>query len=136
MELELASLLKEMIPHVERFAFLHTGTDATAGAIRLARAYTGKRLVVKFEGSIIGSHDLGVHNSMMLYHGHPMNPFPPAQGDGIQLRPFAKGVSVPEGDLLIVQQNDPASLAIIEKHKSEIACVISESIQSASPSRM
>lgn len=133
MELELASLLKEMIPHVERFAFLHTGTDATAGAIRLARAYTGKRLVVKFEGSIIGSHDLGVHNSMMLYHGHPMNPFPPARGDGIQLRPFAKGVSVPEGDLLIVQQNDPASLAVIEKYKSEIACVISESIQSGFP---
>src|SRR5260221_9149596 len=62
-ELELATLLKDLLPHCEKLAFFNSGTDATAAAIRIARAHTGRRLVARVEGSLHGIHDLAVHNT-------------------------------------------------------------------------
>ena len=133
-ELELANLLRELMPHNEKFAFLNSGTDATQGAIRLARGFSGKRLVVRFEGSVQGSHDLGVHNTMSIFHGYPLVPYPPQDGDGVKLSPYALGAAqLSNQDLLILHQNDPAALEIIQRRKDEIACVIVEPVQANFP---
>ncbi len=66
-EVELAELIVEMVPSVEMVRLVNSGTEATASAIRLARAATGKSGVVKFEG---------------CYHGHA-DPFLVKAGSGL-----------------------------------------------------
>ena len=56
-EVELAERLVEMIPSAERVVFSCTGTEATFHAIRLARAFTGRERILKFEGNYHGWHD-------------------------------------------------------------------------------
>ncbi len=56
-EAELAALVTEAFPAVEKVRFVSSGTEATMSAIRLARAYTGRKFVVKFEGCYHGHSD-------------------------------------------------------------------------------
>lgn len=56
-ETELAATIREAIPSMEKMRFTGTGTEAVMSAIRLARAYTGRRYIVKFEGSYHGHYD-------------------------------------------------------------------------------
>jgi glutamate-1-semialdehyde 2,1-aminomutase len=56
-EAELAALVAEAFPAVEKVRFVSSGTEATMSAIRLARAYTGRKFVVKFEGCYHGHSD-------------------------------------------------------------------------------
>ena len=56
-ELELAELLRRHIPSLELVRMTNSGTEATMSALRLARAYTGRKLVVKFEGCYHGHAD-------------------------------------------------------------------------------
>src|SRR5690606_8472687 len=53
-ELDLADRLASILPHVDRVAYVTTGSEATALAIRIARGTTGRRLIVKFEGHYHG----------------------------------------------------------------------------------
>ncbi|GAA3127002.1 aminotransferase class III-fold pyridoxal phosphate-dependent enzyme [Streptomyces rectiviolaceus] len=134
-EERLIDLLKEFVPHCEKFAFLNSGTDATAAAIRLARAHTGRRMVAKFEGSLHGVHELGMHNTAFWYHGHPAHPFPGIEGDGA-VEPRSALTGVPNADPrdLLVLPNDPVvALELIEKHKDELACVLGEAVSSSFP---
>jgi glutamate-1-semialdehyde 2,1-aminomutase len=134
LELEYVKLLKEFMPHRERFAFQNSGSDATSAAIRLARAHSGRRLVVRFEGSINGQYDLMSYNSHAGFHGHPMLPYPTARGPLVPLKSFNRGAQVlGKEDLLILTFNDAASLDIIKKRKAEIACVLTEPIPAAFP---
>ena len=57
LEVELAERLVEMVPSAERAVFSCTGTEATFHAIRLARAFTGRERILKFEGNYHGWHD-------------------------------------------------------------------------------
>jgi glutamate-1-semialdehyde 2,1-aminomutase len=56
-EIEAAEAVKNAVPWVDALRFTNTGTEATMHAIRLARAHTGRDLIVKFEGSYHGAHD-------------------------------------------------------------------------------
>ncbi len=56
-EVRLAELLKGRVPSVESLRFTNSGTEATMNAIRLARAFTGRQKVAKFEGAYHGTHD-------------------------------------------------------------------------------
>ncbi len=56
-EVEAAEAFKEAVPWVDALRFTNTGTEATMHAIRLARAYTGRELIVKYEGCYHGAHD-------------------------------------------------------------------------------
>src|SRR6201987_1687819 len=56
-EAELAALVTDAFPAVEKVRFVSSGTEATMSAIRLARAYTGRKFVVKFEGCYHGHSD-------------------------------------------------------------------------------
>jgi len=56
-ELRLAELICESVPCAEMIRLVNTGTEATMSAIRVARGYTGKKKIVKFEGCYHGAHD-------------------------------------------------------------------------------
>jgi glutamate-1-semialdehyde aminotransferase len=134
MELQLADLLKELLPHCEKFAFQHSGTGATQSAIRLCRAFTGRRMLAKFEGTLHGSHDLAVHNTAPWYHGHPAVPFPEIGADGIPLTPAFAGVPTADPrDLLILPNDADAAIALLERHAGEIAGVLAEPAASSFP---
>jgi glutamate-1-semialdehyde 2,1-aminomutase len=56
-EVEAAEKVREAVPWLDGLRFTNTGTEATMHAIRLARAYTGREIIVKFEGQYHGAHD-------------------------------------------------------------------------------
>ncbi|HEV3071818.1 MAG TPA: aminotransferase class III-fold pyridoxal phosphate-dependent enzyme [Solirubrobacteraceae bacterium] len=132
--LRFVKLLHELVPHCEKFALLNSGTDATHAAIRLARAHTGRRRVAKFEGALHGPHDLGSHNMAFWYHGYPTNPFPPSDENGIRPTSAIAGVPAADArDLLVLPHDRDEALALIERHGSELACVIAEPCSSSFP---
>lgn len=57
LETELARLVTEAVPSIEQLRLTNSGTEAVMGAVRLARAYTGKRKIIKFQGSYHGHAD-------------------------------------------------------------------------------
>ncbi|HEV8558928.1 MAG TPA: aminotransferase class III-fold pyridoxal phosphate-dependent enzyme [Actinophytocola sp.] len=133
-EQKLVDLLGGFLPHAEKFAFLNSGTDATNAAIRLTRAHTGKRLVAKFEGALHGVHDIAAHNTAFWYHGHPVQPFPEIGPDGIAPLPALTGVApLPPTELLVLPNDLDVAIALIEKHRGELACVLGEAVSSSFP---
>ncbi len=81
-ESELAELVTAAVPSVERVRFVSSGTEATMSAIRLARGFTGRDVVVKFAGCYHGHVDslLVAAGSGALTHGVPTSPGVPAGG--------------------------------------------------------
>jgi glutamate-1-semialdehyde 2,1-aminomutase len=63
LEVELAELITDIVPSVETVRLVNSGTEATMHAIRLARGFTGKRKILKFEGGFHGSHDAVLVNA-------------------------------------------------------------------------
>jgi glutamate-1-semialdehyde 2,1-aminomutase len=124
-ELRLVEVLRDLVPHNEKFAFLHSGTDATNAAIRLARAHTGRTLVAKFEGCWHGTHDVAAHNTAFLAHGYPrLAPFPEIGERGVT--PAAAFSGVPATDVLVLPHDAAVAGALIERHRHELACVIAD----------
>lgn len=76
LELTLARMVTEALPSVEMVRMVNSGTEATMSALRLARAYTGRNKIVKFEGCYHGHHDslLIKAGSGCLTHGVPTSP--------------------------------------------------------------
>jgi glutamate-1-semialdehyde 2,1-aminomutase len=113
-ETELAELIVEAVPSVEKVRFCSSGTEATANAIRLARGYTGRDKFVKFEGCYHGSAD----------------PFLIAAGSSALTMGVPNSLGVPAAtarDTLIVPYNDAAAVrAAFEHSPGEIAAVIVE----------
>lgn len=125
LELELGELLHTLVPHCEKFAFLHSGTAVTNAAIRLARAHTGRQLVGKFEGCWHGIHDLAGYNTAFFAHGMPgLFPFPQIGTDGVEKQPAFAGIA--RADVLVLPHDAAAAGAIIERHRDELACVIAD----------
>src|SRR2546421_1679011 len=133
LELELATLLRELVPHCQKFVFLHSGTDATHAAIRFSRAFTKRRKVAKFEGTLHGSHDLAVQNTAFWYHGQPAWPFPEIGADGVPIQSAFAGVRVNPDDLLVLPNDTAAAVELIERHADELACVLAEPAASSFP---
>ena len=113
-ETELAQLIVDAVPSVEKIRFCSSGTEATANAIRLARGYTGRDKFVKFEGCYHGSAD----------------PFLIAAGSSALTMGVPNSKGVPAGtarDTIIVPFNDAAAVrAAFEANPGEIAAVIVE----------
>jgi glutamate-1-semialdehyde 2,1-aminomutase len=57
LEVQLAELIRQRMPHVEMMRFVSSGTEATMSAVRLARAFTGREMILKFEGCYHGHAD-------------------------------------------------------------------------------
>jgi glutamate-1-semialdehyde 2,1-aminomutase len=84
---EWATLIQQLVPSAERVRFVASGGEATQLAMRLARAYTGKELIVKFESSMHGWHDAAAVGGPPRGFTRPPG-VPDAVGDTIMLLPF------------------------------------------------
>jgi len=115
-EADLAELVTEAFPTVEKVRFVSSGTEATMSAIRLARAYTKRKYVVKFEG---------------CYHGHSDALLVKA-GSGVATLGIPGSAGVPEEFVeftLALPYNDLNAVeTAFAKFKEKIACVIVEPV--------
>lgn len=116
LETELARLVLAEFPHLDKIRFVNSGTEATMSAIRLARGYTKRDKIVKFEG---------------CYHGHSDSLLVSAGSGATTFNtPSSLGVlqSVANSTLVAVYNDIESVKALFDKHKGEIACVIIEPI--------
>lgn len=112
-EVKLAEMICKVVPCSEMVRLVNTGSEATMHAIRLARAHTKKKDVVKFEGGYHGAHDYVLANA----------------GSGAASMPASEGVlEEASSHTAVVPYNDPAALErAIEKNRGT-ACVIMEPV--------
>jgi glutamate-1-semialdehyde 2,1-aminomutase len=114
METELAEKICALFPHVERVRFTSSGTEAAMSALRLARGYTGRTKILKFEGCYHGTAD-----SLLVKAGSGALAFGQPSSAGVP-EDLAKHT-------LIAQFNDLASVkTLFDAHPGEIACVMVE----------
>ena len=120
-EIELAERICALMPSVEQVRMVSSGTEATMSALRLARGYTGRDLIIKFEGCYHGHAD-----SLLVKAGSGLLTF----ADSTQNAPSSSGV--PQDVVkhtLVLPYNDVAALEeVFKKQGSQIAAVILEPI--------
>ena len=116
LEVELAERVVRHVPSVEKVRFVSSGTEATMSALRVARGFTGRRKILKFDG---------------CYHGHA-DSLLVAAGSGVATLGIPGSPGVPEGtvaDTLVVPYNDvPAVERVVAAHGSDLAAVIVEPV--------
>jgi glutamate-1-semialdehyde 2,1-aminomutase len=116
LEVELATMLRGAIPSLQRVRLVSSGTEATMSAIRLARAATGRDLIVKFEG---------------CYHGHA-DSFLSKAGSGLATLGIAASPGVPQAVAALTLDAPYNDLAAVERifaaHGDAIAAVIVEPV--------
>jgi glutamate-1-semialdehyde 2,1-aminomutase len=118
--IQLAKVLADAIPCAEKVTFTTTGSEATFYALRMARAFTQRNKILKFEGAYHGNHD---------YSSFSVSP--PAVSNYPVGRPETGGI--PSGvhpSVLIAPYNDlEAARRIVEANRDDLACVIVEPVQ-------
>ncbi|HXX05266.1 MAG TPA: glutamate-1-semialdehyde 2,1-aminomutase [Candidatus Bathyarchaeia archaeon] len=115
LEVELAELISKNFPSMQKVRLVNTGSEATMTAIRLARGFTKKKKIIKFEGCYHGSHDYVLVKA----------------GSGAA----HMGISLSEGSLdeiskntLVVQYNNSQELASVLESEQDVAAVIIEPV--------
>jgi glutamate-1-semialdehyde 2,1-aminomutase len=115
-EVELAERIVKLMPAVEKVRFVSSGTEATMSALRVARGFTGRRKILKFDG---------------CYHGHA-DSLLVAAGSGVATLGIPGSPGVPEGtvaDTLVAPFNDVKALeAAFREHGHDLAAVIVEPV--------
>lgn len=115
-EVDLASLILKMVPNMDQVRLVNSGTEACMSAVRLARGFTGRDKIVKFEG---------------CYHGHA-DSFLIAAGSGAATfgKPDSAGVTAgTAADTLLARYNDPDSVdRLVKANPGQIAAVIIEPV--------
>ncbi len=115
-EVEMAELICKLMPSIEMVRMVNSGTEATMSAVRLARAFTKRSMIIKFDG---------------CYHGHA-DSFLVKAGSGLATLGISSSPGAPEEITkltLSIPFNDPAALKkAFEAHAKEIAAVIIEPI--------
>ena len=116
LEIQMAELIKSMVPNVDLIRMVSSGTEACMSAVRLARGYTGRNKIIKFEG---------------CYHGHA-DSFLVKAGSGVATFNIQTVPGVTTGvsqDTLTAPYNDLNAIKnLIENHKNEIAAIIIEPV--------
>jgi len=115
-EIETARLITEYVPSIKKVRFVNSGTEATMSAIRLARGFTGKSMLVKFDG---------------CYHGH-FDDLLTKAGSGVAALKESSSAGIPASHIentISLPYNDTAALKeTLVRHKDRIACVIIEPV--------
>jgi glutamate-1-semialdehyde 2,1-aminomutase len=116
LEVELARLVCDAVPSVEMVRFVSSGTEATMSAVRLARAFTGRDKIVKFEG---------------CYHGHSDGLLAKA-GSGVATLGLPDSAGIPASftaETLVAPFNDRAAVEqVFAQHAGQIAALIVEPV--------
>jgi len=124
--LELAEELVRALPCAQRVRFCASGTEATGYAVRLARAYTGRPRVLKFEGAYHGGNEIG---TVSLFPSRLLD-FPKGEPTSAGLTPATVA------DILVAPYNDlETTQRILEQHRRELAAVIVEPLHRCTPPR-
>jgi glutamate-1-semialdehyde 2,1-aminomutase len=115
-EVEIGEMVVDSVPSVEKVRFVNSGTEATMSAVRLARGFTGRRYVVKFEG---------------CYHGH-YDGLLVSAGSGVATFGIPGTPGIPEEtarNTLVVPFNDGEAVKeVFNRYGEDIACVIVEPV--------
>ncbi len=115
-EIEIAQFVTKHIPSIDMLRFVNSGTEATMSAIRLARGFTGRNKVVKFDG---------------CYHGH-CDDLLTTSGSGVASLPASSSQGIPAAHVkntFSLPYNDTTTLInILDRHHNDIACVIIEPV--------
>lgn len=126
-EVELAELLAERIPSLERLRFCSSGTEAVLGALRAARAFTERPMIAKFEGAYHGIDD----PALISY----LPPPGPALGPAARPRPVPASAGLAPGTadhVLVLPFNDAeACAALLREHAERLAAVIVDPLSTA-----
>ena len=126
-EVEASELLVSLIPNAEQCLFSSTGTDAVLAAVRIARAVTGRAMIIKMEGSYHGSSDALFVNVWPDVTAGDLgaNPAVHPESEGMSPGTAADVLVAPYNDLAAVEQ-------LLTARGDEIACVVVEPVQSMS----
>jgi glutamate-1-semialdehyde 2,1-aminomutase len=116
LELEMAELLAELMPSMEQLRLVSSGTEATMSAIRLARGFTSRAKILKFEGCYHGHAD-----SLLVKAGSGALTFGQPSSAGVPADVAAHTLTLPYNDSAAVE-------ALFSQIGSEIACVIVEPV--------
>ena len=123
-EIEVAEQIGQLVLSAERIRFANTGTEAVMAALRLARGYTGRPKILKFEGHYHGWWDdvlVSSHPMPAFALGLPSDPVKIADSSGLNCRALEDTIVVPWNDL-------PALERAISNHPGQIAAIVSEGV--------
>ena len=116
LEVQLAELIRERMPHVEMMRFVSSGTEATMSAVRLARAFTGRDAILKFEGCYHGHAD-----SFLVRAGSGVATLGLPDSPGVPASLAALTLTAPFNDL-------DAATKVVRAEKKGIAAIIVEPV--------
>jgi len=124
LETEMAKLVCEVVPSIEQVRMVSSGTEATMSAIRLARGYTGRSKIVKFEGCYHGHAD-----SLLVKAGSGALTFGTPSSPGVPAELAAHTLTLPFNDLAAVEelfalQGDQIACIIVEPIAGNMNCVL------------
>lgn len=123
LEIDVAERLQKLMPGAERVRFNNSATEVVLSALRLARAHTGKPLILKFEGAYHGWADEGLVG---------FAPPPDQWGDDeapTRLHPSQGVIPAVLDTFVVARWNDPDHLRrVVERHRGQIAAIIFEPI--------
>ncbi len=123
-EIEAAERVRRMVPSAELVRFTNTGSEATMLALRLARAHTGRRKFLKFEGHYHGWYDPFLLNA----HSHPVEQLGPVENPAR----IPDSAGIPDStfdDVVLAPWNDAEALEqVLKLHGHELAAVVTEPI--------
>ncbi|MCD1296259.1 glutamate-1-semialdehyde-2,1-aminomutase [Methanocella sp. CWC-04] len=115
-EIQYAKKIRMYYPSMNVMRFVNTGTEATMGAIRAARGFTGRDKIVKIEGGFHGAHD-----AVLVKAGSGASTIGVPDSLGVPVDIAKNTLQVPYNDVLAMEE-------VLSAHKDEIACVIMEPV--------
>jgi glutamate-1-semialdehyde 2,1-aminomutase len=119
-QFELADLIAKRLPGVDQLRFTNSGTEGSMMAMRAARAFTGKPIILKMDGGYHGSHDMSEVNITPDLSGERL-PIPKVEADGVPDSVLQSTAVARYNDLVSVEE-------VLDAHKDQVAAIIVEPI--------